>query len=76
MIVKKTGDKFGIIINSNTKDENGRDYNNLINFESFYNRSPTKILMLTNILSHDLIDQESIEEIREECNNYGTVVVK
>ena len=32
--------------------------------------------MVTNILSEDMIDQESIDEIRGECENFGTILVK
>jgi hypothetical protein len=68
LIVKKTGEKFGIIIDSNTKIEERK-----INIKNFYNRLPTRVLMITNIIYPDEIDNETYLEIKEEFDTYGFV---
>ena len=68
MTAKRTNEKFGIIINSNVKSEE-----NKIDIKIFYNRSPTNILIITNILYPDEVDDEAYLEIKAECESLGTV---
>ena len=74
LFVKKTGSKYGKIINANSPEDriSNLQQNQVDIFEKI---KPTKILMVTNILSEDTIDQESIDEIRGECENFGTILV-
>lgn len=73
LMVKKTGEKYGIIINANTTALNLSEPK--LNIKNFYNRNPTKILMVTNIVDKDEVNQDIYLEIREEFENYGTVIV-
>ncbi len=68
LYLKKTSDKFGIIINANIKTEE-----NKINIKNFYNRAPTRILMITNMIYPEEINNDVYNEIREETEKYGTV---
>jgi len=70
--VKKTGSKYGKIINANSAEDRIKALQNLTGLNL---GNPTRILVLTNILTPEEIDQESIDEIRGECENYGTVLV-
>jgi len=67
LIAKKTSEKYGVIINSNINTEKK------IEIKNFYNRQPTNIIMLTNILNPDEINIESYSEIKEECEKFGFV---
>ncbi len=71
-MVKKTGEKYGIIINANT---NIYQPENKVDPKNFFNRTPTKILLITNMVSKREINEETYHEIRAECQNYGIVVV-
>ena len=71
-MVKKTGEKYGIIINANTKIPQPE---NKVDIKNFFNRTPTKILLITNMISKNEINEEIYYEIRAECENYGIVVV-
>lgn len=75
LFVKKTGSKYGKIINANSPEDRINNFNQNQK-DIFEKMKPTKILMVTNILTEDMIDQESIDEIRGECENYGTILVK
>jgi len=72
LFVKKTGSKYGKIINANSPEDRLKAMQNLTGINL---GNPTKILMITNILGAEEIDQEAIDEIRGECENYGTVLV-
>jgi len=72
-MVKKTGEKHGIIINAN-KNTNQLEENTIM-INNFYNRSPTKVLMITNMLFKEEISEEIYLEIKDECENYGNVIV-
>ncbi len=69
LIAKKTSNKFGIIIDSNIR----LNTTSKINIKNFYNRSPTNIIMITNILTPEDINSETYSEIKEECENYGFI---
>jgi hypothetical protein len=74
LFVKKTGSKYGKIINANSPEDRISTFQQ--NQIDIFNKiKPTKIIMVTNILSEEMIDQESIDEIRGECENYGTILV-
>jgi len=75
LFVKKTGSKYGKIINANSPEDRVSNFQQS-QIDIFGKIKPTKILMVTNILSEDMIDQESIDEIRGECENFGTILVK
>ena len=75
LFVKKTGSKYGKIINANSPEDRLKALQNQNGIININIKNPTKILMLTNILTSDEIDQESIDELRGECENYGTVLV-
>jgi hypothetical protein len=68
LIAKRTSEKFGIIINSNIRQQES-----LINIKNFFNRLPSNILMITNILYPHEIDDEAYYEIKNECESIGTV---
>jgi len=72
LFVKKTGSKYGKIINANSPEDRLKALQNLTGVNL---GNPTRILLLTNILTPEEIDQEGIDEIRGECENYGTVLV-
>jgi len=69
-MVKKTGERYGIIINANTNISQPE-----VDIKNFFNRTPTKILLITNIVSKNEINEEIYHEIRAECENYGIVEV-
>lgn len=73
LMVKKTGDKYGIIINANKKASPIEE--NIISIDNFYNRAPTRVLMITNMVNKDEISEEIYHDIKEECENYGIVIV-
>lgn len=75
LFVKKTGSKYGKIINANNPEDRAKALQNQNDPSILCNKNATKVLMITNILSPETIDQESIDEIRAECENYGTVLV-
>jgi hypothetical protein len=75
LFVKKTGSKYGKIINANSPEDRISTFQQS-QIDIFEKIKPTKIIMVTNILSEEMIDQESIDEIRGECENYGTILVK
>lgn len=69
LIAKKTSDKYGIIINANLKVNDDK----LNKIKCFYNRPPTKVLMITNMIYPEEINAEVHDEIRLECENFGFV---
>jgi hypothetical protein len=71
LIAKKTGDKYGVIINSNFPAAQKK-----IDFTNFYNREPTKIIMITNMVLPEEMDEDLLFEIKEECERFGIVNVK
>jgi splicing factor 45 len=70
LVAKRTNDKYGIIINANICKEE-----RILNIISFYNRSPTNIILLTNISDSVTLDDEVISEIRDECIIFGNIIV-
>jgi splicing factor 45 len=71
LVAKRTNDKYGIIINSNISKEE-----RILNIISCYNRTPTNIILLTNISDSVTLDEEIVTEIRDECTLFGTITVK
>ncbi len=70
LVAKRTSDKYGIIINANVSKEE-----RILNIISFYNRTPTKILLLTNISDSVTLDDEVLLEFKEECQQFGNLAV-
>jgi splicing factor 45 len=71
LVAKKISDKCGVIINTNIMTE--RD--NRIDIKNFYNRTPTKVIMMTNIIYPGEFTEELYYEIKEECENCGKFAV-
>jgi hypothetical protein len=69
LYAKRTNDKYGVIINANVKTEE-----NKISIKSFYNRPPTKILMITNMVYPEEINCETYTEISTEFETCGSVI--
>ena len=70
LVAKRTNDKYGIIINSNINKEE-----RILNIISCYNRTPTNIILLTNISDSVSLDDDILTEIKEECMLYGDIIV-
>ena len=70
LVAKRTNDKYGIIINANISKEE-----RILNIISCYNRTPTKIILLTNISDSVTLEDEILNEIREECMLFGNIKV-
>ena len=70
LVAKRTNDKYGIIINSNINKEE-----RILNIISCYNRTPTNIILLTNISDSVNLDDDVLTEIKEECILYGNIIV-
>jgi hypothetical protein len=62
LYIKKIHERFGIIINEN------------ITTKTNYNRNPTRIIMITNIINPEEIQVEIYKEIRLEVEKFGKVI--
>jgi hypothetical protein len=70
LVAKKLNEKYGIIINANIHKEE-----RILNIISCFNRTPTTVILLTNLTDSENLDEEAVAEIKEECMLYGKIKV-
>ena len=60
LVIKKIDEKVGMIMNSSL------DKTTEFDIRDYYNMSPTRIILLTNITNANALDKELLHEIEEE----------
>ena len=69
LIAKKIGEKVAVIVNSSIVSEE------TFNIKDYYNIEPTRIILLTNIANLEEVDDDLLNEVKEECSRFGEIIV-